>query len=62
MKYKKRKYSIDYNVNHMPASIFKEIAQHASFTSRALYITENVTKIFSSIYFLLVITDLRYCI
>lgn len=50
MKYKKRKYSIDYNVNHMPASIFKEIAQHASFTSRALYITENVTKIFSSIY------------
>lgn len=51
MKHKKRKYSIDYNVNHMPASIFKEIAQHASFTSRALYITENVTKIFSSIYF-----------
>ena len=28
----------------MPASIFKEIAQHASFTSRALYITQMSPK------------------
>lgn len=55
MKYKKRKYSIDYNVNHMPASIFKEIAQHASFTSE-LFTLQKMSPKYSVLYiFLLVI-------
>ena len=43
----------------MPTSIFKEIAQHASFTSRALYITEMSPK-YSVPYIFLIINSVQF--